>query len=42
MKAQRTFQEKYDSQKVEWNREPLEFEDTMTTVLQGMKSNEET
>ena len=41
MKAQQALQEKYDSQKVEWNREQLKFDDTMTTVLQGMESNEE-
>ena len=41
MKIQQQTQERYDQTKLEWNREQIKFDDTMTTVLQGMQSNEE-
>ena len=35
MKTQQQWQQKYDSEKLEWNRAQIKFDDTMTSILQG-------
>ena len=40
MKTQQSWKEKYDEQQLVWNRQQIKFDDQMTSILQGMQSNE--
>eukprot|EP01084_Bolivina_argentea_P040512 74866_1 len=40
LKTQQQWREKYGEQQLTWNRQQIKFDDEMTSILQGMQSNE--
>ena len=41
LKTQQIWKEKYDQQQLIWNKQQIKFDDEMTSILQGMQTNEQ-